>query len=52
MLAMAVLCHRFGLRQGGAALTVQLAWKAFLGFESCTKRKRIALSFGSKSSQP
>jgi hypothetical protein len=26
-----VLCHRFGLRQGGAALTVQLAWKAFLG---------------------
>jgi hypothetical protein len=33
MLAMAVLCHRFDLRQGGAALTVQLAWKAFLGRE-------------------
>jgi hypothetical protein len=26
-----VLCHWFDLRQGGAASTVQLAWKAFLG---------------------
>jgi len=39
-----VLCHRFDLRQAGS-INSSTGVEGVLGVESCTKRKRIALSY-------
>jgi len=39
-----VLCHRFDLRQAGS-INSSTGVEGVLGVESCTKRKRIGLSY-------
>jgi hypothetical protein len=46
-----VLCHRFDLRRAGS-INSSTGVEGVLGVESCTKRKRIALSSGQNHLSP